>query len=479
MEFLNRFPDQLAEKLHSLTRNTRLTSVLFAMLVVVGALMFLARRSEVTYEPLLDDQTFSLREIAKMKRAFCDAGLNDSRVDGSQILVPRAKRNAYLVAADEADALPAGLDDPLATVMENPSPFASREQIKMNYQYADQQKLGRIVRELNGIETATVKYSKEKIQAFPPITETRAVVAVRAVDKRTLEYEQIETIRQTVAGYIVGLQLKDVTVVDMNAPRAYPGADGSDDPHSAAHAYATKRMFESEYKSKIRERLSMYRGAVVGVNVHLAAPIPPSLGPGSGELGHRRSLAPTLVTASIGLPKSYFRTVWCERAPDSKGPLSDPAAVERIEAEIKQEVEQAVLALLPPPAPQWNTGAQVSVTSYDDGPPAAAPELSPWKDAVSWITKHQQAVALGLTSLLGVLLYRRWRRRSLGKRNRVAENTPRLMPSSRQQPTQSQSSEPSEPSHTPDSRGELSRRIKEDPDAAAEVLKQWLKKKAA
>jgi len=477
MEFLSKLPDQLAENLRLLSRNARLASILFVFLVVAGALMILTRRSDVTYEPLLDDQTFSLREIAKMKRAFSDADLNDSRVVGNQILVPRAERDAYLVAADEADAFPAGFDDAQAKAVEQHSLLATREQIRMNYKHADQQKLARIVSGLSGIETATVQYSEEKKQTFPPVTEKRAVVAVRGVDKRTLEYNQIETIRETVAGYIVGLDRKDVTVVDMNAPRAYPGTDDSDDPHGAGHAYATKRMFESEFKAKIEERLSMYRGAVVGVNVHLETPVPTSSIPDLGDRRFRRSLVPTLVTASIGLPKSYFTSVWRERNPDADGSPPDSVAIERIEQEIEQEVERAVLALLPPP-PQWNTGAQVAVTSYDDAPPTATPAVSRWTEAFEWIAKHWQVVGLGLVILLGALLLRGRRGRSPRKQPRVAEGFPRLMPETAEQAPQAQASEASETSTTPDPRGELSRRVKEDPDAAAEVLKQWLNKAA-
>jgi hypothetical protein len=256
----------------------------------------------------------------------------------------------------------------------------------------------------------------------------------------------------------------------MNAPRAYPGTADSSDPHGAGHAYATKRTFESEYKEKIRERLSMYPGAVVGVNVHLEAPVPASSELGSGERGLRRSLAPTLVTASIDLPKSYFRKVWRERNPKSDDSPPDPVAIERIEQEIKEKVERAVLALLPPPAPQWNTGAQVAVTSYDDSSPTAAPELSRWMEASAWIAEHWQVVALGLTILLGILLFRGRSVQSPRKHVRAAETADRA--------SWSQPSEASERSTTPDPRGELSRRVAEDPDAAAEVLKRWLHKAA-
>lgn len=294
----------------SLSRNARFASILFVFLVVAGALMILARRSDVTYEPLAEDQTFSLREIAKMKRAFSDAGLTDSRVIDHQILVPRSEKDAYLIAADEADAFPADFDDEQAKAVANHSLLATSEKNRMMYKHADQQKLARMVSGFSGIDTATVQYSEEKKRTFPPVTEKRAVVAVRGVGRRALEYNEIESIRDTVVGYFVGLDRKDVTVVDMNAPRPYPGAIDSDDTNSAGHAYATKRMLESEFKSKIEERLSMYPGAVVGVNVHLETPVSTSSASELGEREPRRSLAPTLVTASIGLPNSYFRSVW-------------------------------------------------------------------------------------------------------------------------------------------------------------------------
>ena len=150
----------------------------------------------------------------------------------------------------------------------------------------------------------------------------------------------------------------------------------------------------------------------------------------------------------------------------------------RIEQEIKQKVEGAVLALLPPPAPQWNTGSQVDVTSYDDARPTANRELSRWMEASTWITEHWQVVAVGLAILFGVLLYCGWKGQTLPEYTRASNNASSLVPEHTGEGTQPKPSETGESATAADPRGELSRRIKENPDAAAKVLKQWLNKAA-
>ena len=66
----------------------------------------------------------------------------------------------------------------------------------------------------------------------------------------------------------------------------------------------------------------------------------------------RRRFTPALVSASIDLPKSYFAQVWREQNADTESESPDRQAIHAVEQEVKQTVEQAVLALLPSPAPQ-------------------------------------------------------------------------------------------------------------------------------
>lgn len=461
MEFFSRVHEQTAERFRSLAPNTRLASIAAIVVILAGAFLLVSWRSDDAYEPLFDSRTFRVAEIARMTAAFKEAGLDNSRIAGRQILVPPAEKQRYLVALKEAGALPADFSDPVTEAIAASSILDSGRQEDTRIKHAELIKLEQTIAALDGIEDVSVQYAEKKRSGFPPTTEGRAMVAVRAADSRRLEYKQIETIRDMVAGNFAGLARENVTVVDLKAFEAYSG-DSSIGQGSALAS--TKRMLEQEFQSKIEERLSVYPGAKVGVNVHLAASDNPTT-----------SLTATLVTASVDLPKSYFRTICLERRPSSKESQPDPTALANVEQEVKQNVERAVLALLPPPAPQWNVGDQVIVTSYEDRLAGYPDASSPNSASPSMISTHWQLMALASIVLFGLVLYlgqRRQFRRTRGENATVdPPTTVSVVPP--QQSAGDRGSADSIP------RDELSKLIEEDPGAAAEVLTEWLRRKDA
>lgn len=461
MEFVSRVHEQTTERFRSLAPNTRLASIAAIVIILAGVFFLVSWRTDDVYEPLFDSRTFPLGEIAKMTAAFKEAGLNDSRIESKQILVPRADKPFYLVALKEADSLPADFSDPVTQAIADGSILSTARQNEMRIRNGELKKLEQTIAALEGIEAASVQYSEKKRGGFPATTEARAMVAVWATDSRRLENKQIETIRDMVAFNFAGLEREKVIVVDLRAEEAYPG-DSSIGQGSALAA--TKRMLEREFRSKIEERLSIYPGAKAGVNVQLDAPDSPATPPTT-----------TLVTASIDLPKSYFKAICLERHPRPENSRPDPTALANIEQEIKQNVERAVLAILPPPAPQFNVGSQVIVTSYEDKL-AGSPDSSPANPTLlSIIATHWQLAAFLVAALFGLMLYLRQRQQLRGAHG---ENTTMNQPTTISAPGQ-QDSEGDRGDTNPNQRDELSQLIDQDPSAAAEVLTEWLRKKDA
>jgi len=469
MEFFSKLVEQTTERFRSLAPNTRLASIAAILAILAGVLFLVLWQSDDVYEPLLEGRTFPLREIAGMTAAFKGAGLNDSRIVGRQILVPRAEKERYFVALKEADALPADFSDPVTKALDKSSFLEPRQQGDRRFKHAELTKLERTIAALDGIETVSVQYDEEKLRGFPPATEGRAMVAVRAVENRHLEYKQIETIRNMVTSNFAGLERENVTVADLNAFEAYSGDTSIGGGYALT---ATKRMLEREFRSKIEERLSIYPGAKVGVNVHLAVPASPSAAANSAPTDTTMSLAATLVTASIDLPKSYFKTIWRDRYAKSEKSRPDPAALANIEQGIKQNVERAVLALLPPAAPQWNVDAQVIVTSYEDKLTGTLGSDLPSSTVLS---RHWPLAALVTVVLLGLLLYAGQRRQL---RQVHAENATQNPPTIDLPQTQEESD--TDDAHSgPNQHDELSRYIEQDPGAAAEVITEWLRRRDA
>jgi len=474
MEWFHKLSEPVVERYRALTAPTRIACLTLATAALAGLVMLAAGQAGGPYRPLLEGRAFSFRELARMTAAFHAAGLSEAQLTDGQILVPEAQLDAYLVALDKADALPADFDDSVDQVAAEHNWFASRQQTELGYRVAEQKKLARILSGMNGIESASVQYGEVKKPGFPPTTEVRAVVAVRASGNRELTYEEIEAIRDTAAGFVAGLERNQVTISDLNACRAYPGGDGPGSASADLAARAEQARLEDEYRTKIQNRLTAYPGLIVGVNVQLAETAESPLQESPRTTGRR--FAPALVSASIDLPRSYFVQVCRERRGPTPDSPPDPAAVQAVEADIKQTVEQAVLALLPPPAADLRGAPQVVVTSYDAPPSPSNADRLP-SLAVSWITAHGSLLAAGGLLFACVWLVVSGRRRTA----RPASRSPEAGGSDvddQSPPDAFSPPDPEAPGAGPELHLRIHRVIQEDPQAAAQTLQRWLRKPA-
>ncbi len=477
MEWFCRLSEQVADRYRALPVSTRIACLVLSVAVLGGLIMLWGGRSDGPFEPLFDGRTFSPRELAKMTAAFQTAGLKGARLADGQILIPKSNVDAYLVALDAADALPADFDDSLDEIAADSNPFASRQQTELGFRLAEQKKLARILSGMNGIDTASVQYAEIKKPGFPPTVDIRAVVAVRADGKRHLDYGEIEAIRDTVAGYVAGLDRAQVTVSDLNACRAYPGGDPADSAAASYAARAEQARLEEEFLAKIKNRLVAYPGVIVGVNVHLAeiaAPAAPAA-PDSVSAACRR-FAPALVSASIDLPKSYFAKICRDQCAGSEPASPDRQAQQAVEQEVKQTVERAVLALLPPPTAPMYRSPQVVVTAYEDLPPAESAAAAWSAGAVAWAADQRGPIVVALLATAGALLLVRSRRLAAAGRPDAAHKVSGDV-SEDDAPANGDSVLPIPPNAQPNIL-EISRVIQENPQAAAEAVRRWLSKAA-
>ena len=473
MKFFNQWSARLAPQLRWLKSSSWLASVLLG-LAVAGAVLLLAQKpGRSTYESLLSGQTCSPRDIAKMTAAFRKAGLPETQVEGDQVHVPSGRREAYLAALDAANALPADFDEALERFVAKSNPFASTQQNEVGYKYAVQVKLAKIVAGMRGVETASVQYDEVKKPGFPPTVEKRALVAVRPSGNRSLEYDQIEAIRDTVTGSIGGLERSNVTVTDLAAGRAYPG----NPEHRASQLAtqfqtATQHALEKEFRQKIEQRLAKYPEVVVGISVHFA---PPGESNSSGPPADAEApppLTPALVSASIDVPKSYFKRVWNERNSAASGRVPDARELQAIEAEVQRTLERAVAAMLPPPTARLPAVPQVTVTSYDDLPSQAGPAVGLPLTLVAGLSRYWPILGFGAVLLVSLL---QWRGRTgtaaagPGRHGSAAD----AGAFDAADDAAGESAGRPFPAGSPTHR-ELLQVIQRDPLAAAQALRQWI-----
>ena len=199
----------------------------------------------------------------------------------------------------------------------------------------------------------------------------------------------------------------------------------------------------------------------------------------------RAPLVPTKVTASIEVPRSYITRVWREQNPTPAGQPAkepDPADLVKIETDTKASIQETVRTLLPPVAEGTNPFPHINVAVYTDLPsaPIAAPSLA--VTAGTWLADNWRTLAMVGLGLVCLVMLRGLVRvpstRPAPASSTAIESAPRIAAT-----PEADEDEMPEPaavlrkrfqSGGPDLRTELRELVKENPDAAANILRSWI-----
>jgi flagellar M-ring protein FliF len=205
-------------------------------------------------------------------------------------------------------------------------------------------------------------------------------------------------------------------------------------------------------------------------------------------------LAPLLVTASIGIPRSYFKQVWKQQnpTPDGTEPTEPtPTELQAIETQVITEIEQQVVRLIPPAPPGVDTFPRVKVTPYTDLPMPEPPVPSLAETAGAWFASNWQTLAMLGVGLFGVVFLRGMIQSSQGSAMGAVETK---TDDARYPAELTPGNEDSKDNKDEDDDGvvfsnslrgrfqasgrslrdELTELVREDPDGAASVLQNWI-----
>lgn len=194
-------------------------------------------------------------------------------------------------------------------------------------------------------------------------------------------------------------------------------------------------------------------------------------------------LIPTRITAAIGVPSSFLEKVYLERNPPAPGAaVTKPSRVDlkTVEDEYVKKIQEMVATMLDLPkeaAP--NPIPNVRVTVFDRLPGETLPEPGMGDHALSWLANHWSTLGTGLLGLVSLVMLR-----SMVK---TAPPQPAFTPppanTTDQQASQAAeaANEPKPPSlrkrrlrSGPSLREELVEIVRDDPDAAANILRSWI-----
>ncbi len=195
------------------------------------------------------------------------------------------------------------------------------------------------------------------------------------------------------------------------------------------------------------------------------------------------SLVPKYVSASIGVPRSYLVKVWQKKNPPAEGEqpkVPADADLAQIEVSVTKAIQDAVVNLLPPVPPGANGYTHVSVDIYDDFEPPPPEDEGVVAAAASWFAANWQPVGMLGLALVGLFVFR-----GVVKKN-IPDTPPEIPPAilslaAESEPEPEPDGEESVESrlkrfrsNAPDLRTELTNMVKEDPDAAAAILRSWI-----
>lgn len=204
-------------------------------------------------------------------------------------------------------------------------------------------------------------------------------------------------------------------------------------------------------------------------------------------------LTPKLARVCVGIPASYFEKVWREKNPTKEGEepkTPDQAALDLIRDDVTSRVRKHVAMLLPLPPTEGVTDLTelVAVTAFPDIKAAEIPTPAVTQKALTWLGQYWNTLGMvGLVLVSLVML------RSMVRSEAPAESEPSAM-SLRVVASEAGEEEEegeAEGKKSPDAaaarrlhhrltgsgpslRDELSELVKEDPDAAANILRTWI-----
>lgn len=198
-------------------------------------------------------------------------------------------------------------------------------------------------------------------------------------------------------------------------------------------------------------------------------------------------LAPKRVTASISVPKSYFVRLWRDRNGIDESQKVDDNQVAAIEAARIAEMQKLIAGLLPVSDPS-DPLKPVTIIAFDDFPPADLPEPSPVTGVLAWLGNYWSTLGMVFLGMFALLMLRSTIRGGVAAEaeSESPATSPATIPFTTAAEAAREEAAADKESKKPAARilkrrepgvslkDELTELIREDPDGAAAILRNWI-----
>jgi flagellar M-ring protein FliF len=195
-------------------------------------------------------------------------------------------------------------------------------------------------------------------------------------------------------------------------------------------------------------------------------------------------LTPKRISISVGIPSTYFESVWRQRNPTPPG-LTTPrtpeaGALEQIQKDETDKIRSHVSTLIPQPAEGIDPASLVTVTTFQHVLTEPDPGPGGTQQALAWLNNYWATLATVGLVVVSLLMLRSLSRTPLAGASTQQSVLPQL--------AAQEAADAAKPAAAtkPKSRfkrklgagtslrDELTEMVREDPDAAANILRGWI-----
>lgn len=473
MNLLSKLGEQILELFNSMTISARIMAGLMVGVIAVSLGWILSVERSASMEYLMDGRQFTDESLDSIESAFGEASLRKYKRDGKRMMISSNEKDLYLKAIMDAEAFPMEWGSHIDQALKSSNPFEATSMISMRLENAKDRELALMLERMPGIEKAYVRHD-EKRGGFAKKTIQSCTIGLEPSNRQPIEQSTLRDIAQMASTYYPGLELSQISVMDLFAKNAYRGnsdpSDASQQPYLRA-----QREAEEQYRMRIASVLESFGEVKLAVHVDLDPTLhkeveslkyepttttlesvtsrkdvessKPAGGgrPGAelnaisnekasvsappdqiatnaaknttkskeseenirGVAGQEVSLTrqapfvPTRVSVTVGVPDTYFETVWRNQPGNKDKKIEEFAEVDKVKlrGETEAAIRSAVSGQLPPVKQGDDKYPLVSVYTFPALPPPAIIEPTVTEKSLAWLSQSWSTLAL-----LGVVL---------------------------------------------------------------------------
>lgn len=486
---------QISDIFNSTRGRWRLVGV--AAIALIGLAIWLNVPQTIETCELIEGCRLRKNDLQRIQLALSQAGLNEFEVVENNVRVPKNQRDIYLKAVSDGKALPRDLA-PREDDAQSFNPLMSRRQQEQIRQAKKEKQITEMVMRLPFVEEAWFEMDKAESRSSFHEDKQTAVIQVQPEGETQLDYVQVETIRDLISGAIAGIDRESIVVTDLSTGIAIKNSMGHsnsvenrvvESPVRAVSSGSDRQVF---FENRIRKALKDYEGVEVNVSVERIETNtePPNLQVNQPPRQPKVIQIGTNGQAAVDEPKgisetSRKRTVEkvsaLIRIPEALLVEHLPNELRATEAarrgysyraklsELKSEIVGRVREILPRSVWENNEPLiEVEVIEQTKDQIASVAAV-PWYEPVLEPVGGPWGGGAILAVALMILAYVFSGSRKSVSRQIVSTPVAETVPTETEQPSAS---------NEQSIKQEISKLIHEDPEAAAKVIKRWIRNAA-